>query len=116
MITLYLATALLCFQDNCYPVLVGKDTPVGEFSLVERLTEDKGYGGNVLQFYEDEHKVYAIHRVWLMNPKEHRDKRLQSDKVSDRVITKGCINVGPMVFDLLKQCCMNEKLRIVKHE
>lgn len=97
---------------QCYPALVGHSTPVGEFDVVERLTEKYGYGGNVLQFHETDTIIYAIHRTWLLNPEQHRDLRIQSKNVKDRFITKGCVNVQPEVFEQLKTCCINEKLTI----
>lgn len=114
-ITVILSAAIICFQQQCYPALVGKDTPIGEFSVIQRLTEDPGYGGDVLQFHETDKRVYAIHRVWTLNPKQKRLERLQSSNVKERqTITSGCINVMPEIYDRLVDCCANGSLIIKK--
>lgn len=112
-ITLFLSSALLCVGQTCSPVLVGKDTPKGEFVLYQRLVSDPLYAGSVLQFKETEHYLYAIHRVWRGKPQEQRDKRIQSTDVSKRFITSGCINVTEELYEKLLDCCQNQKLRIV---
>lgn len=116
MVLVDLALALICFTHNdvyaCHPILYGKDTPVGEYQLVQRLTEDPGYGGAVLQFLDTPNIVYVIHRTWTLNPKQKREERLKSPNVKDRIITKGCINVEPKVFDALVECCSNDTLVI----
>ena len=112
MIIVDLALATICFAGQCHPALVGKDTPKGHFQLVQRLTEQPGYGGDVLQFAENSDSWFAIHRVYLLNKSQHRDKRLLSSKVSDRVITNGCINIQPEVYKQLKDCCSNDEVEI----
>ena len=100
IVTVFLASALLCVADDCYPALVGKDTPIGHFALHRRYVEAKGYGGDVLQFKETERDIFAIHRVWLGRPKERRQQRLASgDKEQRRFVTNGCINVMPDVYE-----------------
>lgn len=107
-----LTLATICFLGNCYPALVGKDTPTGEFTLQQRLVVTPGYGGDVLQYKEDTY-VYAIHRVWTLNPNQRRVERLHSTNPKDRqTITNGCINVLPDVYDKLVECCSNSKLEI----
>lgn len=89
----------MCTSDRCYPVLVGKDTPTGQFALHRRVVQTDGYGGDVLQFAETDQDVYAIHRVWLGRPAERRAERLaQGDASQRRFVTKGCINVSPEVY------------------
>ena len=118
LVSLTLAT--ICFTSQgtqgCYPILIGEKipTPVGEFTLHKRVTADIGYGGNVIQFYETNITVYAIHRVWLLNPKQNRAARLKSANVQDRLITNGCINVDPIVYEKLIDCCIDQKLIIQK--
>lgn len=113
-----IALATICFTyqgtNECHPVLVGQKTPTptGEYVLQQRLTSSPGYGGDVLQFLETETEVFAIHRVWLLNPKQNRAARLKSPNVKDRFITNGCINVEPEVYEKLKDCCSNSKLII----
>lgn len=113
-----IALASICFTYNgaeeCHPVLLGKSnpTPVGEFVIRKRITNDKGYGGDVLQFHEDEKGVYAIHRVWLLKPSEKRRERLNSSNVQDRFITNGCINIDEEAYKRLFDCCSYEPLII----
>lgn len=114
MVTVILSAALLCIGEFCYPALIGKETPIGEFNLIERRVIDPSYGGNVIQFKETENDVYSIHRPWRGKPKEQRDKRLKSSNTSRRLITSGCINVEDEVFDALIKCCTNTKIRIIK--
>src|ERR1035437_299437 len=101
-------------MSQCYPALIGVNTPVGQFEISDRFTPLPGYGGDVLQFYETDTEWYAIHRVYLLNRNEHRDKRLRSTNVHDRVITKGCINVANEVYLKLQNCCLTESLTIDK--
>ena len=112
MITVYLTAAILCIGEVCYPALVGKTTPVGEFQLVQLLTDDPGYSGDVVQFAEDDHQIYAIHRIYLLNPSQHRERRLKSTNARDRIITDGCINVDPVVYKKIVECCVAQKLII----
>lgn len=119
MIVVDITLATICFTtqlggaERCHPVLIGADTPRGTFVVNQRLTDDPGYGGDVLQFKETSTAVYAIHRVYLLNPKERRAQRLASPLASDRHITRGCINVDPSVYDQLVDCCSrNETLTI----
>ena len=98
----FLASALLCSADRCYPALVGRDTPVGHFPLVRRFVQAEGYGGDVLQFAATDTDVLAIHRVWLGRPEERRVERLTLGDASERrFVTDGCINVMPDVYDLI---------------
>lgn len=115
MIVVDLALATICFlsgaEQVCHNALVGPSTPRGEFSLVQRLTKDPGYGGDVLQFAEDAKQVYAIHRVWTLKPEQKRLQRLVSGDPKQRnSITNGCINVDPAVYQKLMDCCIDHKL------
>ena len=107
-----LATATICFLNQCHPILFGKATPVGEFQLQLRLTDSVGYGGDVIQFYEDDTSVMAIHRLWRLSPAQHRDERILSPNPKDHEISGGCINVEPEVYEQLKNCCSNDHLTI----
>ena len=99
-IIVYLASALLCTAGQCYPALVGNDTPTGTFPLVRRYVAARGYGGDVMQFAETDRDLLAIHRVWLGNPLEHRAERLASaDPAMRRTVTHGCINVMSEVYE-----------------
>lgn len=111
MVVVSIALATICFAGQCYPILVGTDTPVGEFRMNQRITSQPGYGGDVLQFKETSDSWYAIHRVWTLKPEEQRAKRLASPDPADRrTITKGCINVTPEVYEKLRGCCSREVL------
>ena len=109
-----LTKAVICFAAHCYPILYGVTTPVGEYQMNERIVLTPGYGGNVIQFFETDKEVYSIHRLWLGRPSEHREKRIKSDNLKDRVVSKGCINVEPAVFDELKNCCIMDHLTITR--
>lgn len=114
MVIVNITLATICFLGQCYPALIGKDTPVGEFQLVQRLTDQRGYGGDVLQFKETEDAWYAIHRVWTLRPQEQRERRLKSANIQDRKITAGCVNVDPAVYEKLRDCCSTSTVQIVK--
>jgi len=95
-----LSSAQLCFGGQCYPALVGVDTPTGTFALHRRFVQANGYGGDVLQFAETPTDIMAIHRVWLGRPAEHRAERLASGDASQRrFISHGCINIEPAVYE-----------------
>ena len=101
-IVVYLASALLCIGSECHPALVGKDTPIGRFGMVRRQVQAKGYGGDVMQFGDSPQGIFAIHRVWLGNPAQRRAERLASgDAGQRRLVTNGCINVMPAVYDVI---------------
>ena len=100
--------------EECHPVLVGGDTPRGEFIMNQRVTQSAGYGGDVLQFRDDPDGVYAIHRVYLLNPKEKRAERLRSPDPKIRRITRGCVNVAPEVYDRLMDCCSRDGALLIK--
>lgn len=117
MVVVSLALATICFTyqavEECHNVLVGHRTPVGEFQIEQRLTDIKGYGGDILQFRETDHEVMAIHRIWLLNPAQRRPQKLASDDAKQRrFVTNGCINVSPQVYDKLVECCGNAKIVI----
>lgn len=114
MVLVKLAAALICFAGHCYPALVGVKTPVGIFPIVPMHTNLRGYGGDVLVFARDKAGYYAIHRVWLLNPNQHREDRLESGNPKDRLITNGCVNISPIVYVKLKDCCSTDKLEIVR--
>ena len=100
-IIVYTQTATACIQDDCYPVLVGKNTPKGTFGLQLSTTPDPLYKGSVLAFKSDSTGTYAIHRVWNGKPSERRNERLKGT-VSDRLITNGCINVSDDTYEIFK--------------
>ena len=115
-----LALATICFthagKQECHPVLVGQknQTPSGEFLLSNRRTESAGYGGDILQFHETGDTIYAVHRIWLLNPQQRRSERIKSANIKDRFISAGCINVDPLVYKKLVDCCSNTRLFILE--
>ncbi len=107
------AAAIICFAATCHPVLVGAETPRGEFQLTHYSTQVRGYGGDVLSFKETTNDMFAIHRVIDVRGQQ-RLVRLKSRNVKRRnKITGGCINVDPTVYNELVKCCYGSKL-IVK--
>ena len=117
MIVVDIALATICFFQNgaqvCHNALVGPQTPRGQFSLIQRLTEDPGYGGDVLQFKETERDAFSIHRIWKLRPHEQRERRILSANPDDRrSITQGCVNVSDAVYDEIVKCCLSHSLII----
>lgn len=113
MVLVSLAAATICFAGACYPALVGSDTPTGTFDLSRQLINAPGYGGDVLVFKENDRYIWAVHRVYTLNPKEDRLARLRSDQpLLRRAITKGCVNVMPEVYQHLATCCSKDILVI----
>jgi hypothetical protein len=107
-----LAAAIICFAGTCHPVLVGPETPRGEFQLTHYSTPVKIYKGDFLSFKETSDALYTIHRV-VNPPGQERLARLKSKDVKRRTgITGGCINVEPVVYDELVKCCYASKLVI----
>lgn len=113
MIVVSLALATICFTGECHPVLVGSNTPAGTFTLTRQAIEEPGYGGDLLVFQESRAHLWAIHRVYTLNPQERRVERLHSSHPEQRrAITKGCINVMPEVYRRLVDCCSKDVLVI----
>ena len=111
-IIIEIASATICFLMSCHPVLVGVETPKGEFQLTHYTTQDKGYGGDILAFKETETDLYAIHRV-IDVPGQQRLARIKSPHASHQImITAGCVNVEPEVFEELTKCCYSSKIII----
>jgi hypothetical protein len=106
------AAAVICFAATCHPVLVGVETPRGEFQLTHYTTSIPGYGGDILSFKETNKYLYTIHRV-IDVPGQQRLDRLKSQSAERRnTITGGCINVEPEVYEELVECCSASKLII----
>lgn len=106
-IAVHLASALLCVAQTCVPALVGKEldlTPTGTFPIKEYSTTDPFYDGSVLVFHQNAKYVWAIHQVWLGDPKEHRARRIGEDPLQRR-ISHGCINVDPSIYRQLVSMC-----------
>jgi hypothetical protein len=98
-----LSSAVICLSGKCYPVLVGRSTPIGVFRVTHERVLEPGYGGDILAFKETATAIYAIHRVWLLKPEQRRAELLRSpDARQRRGITGGCVNVSPEVYDKLQ--------------
>ncbi len=107
-----IAAALICFATACHPVLVGVDTPRGEFQLTHYSTPDPGYGGDILSFKETKNHLYCIHRVIDVREQQRLVRLKSSDPKRRNKITGGCVNVDPGVYDELVKCCSSSKLVI----
>ena len=94
--------AEICMGSDCRPVLIGKETPRGEYHLHLAKTDEAGYGGDVLVFKQDDTGTYAVHRIWTQKPSEKRLERIQQD-VERRIVTNGCINVDDETYDQLRR-------------
>ena len=94
--------AEICMESDCRPVLIGKETPRGEYTLQLATTDEKGYGGDVLVFKQDDTGAYAVHRIWTQKPSEKRLERIQQD-TARRIITNGCINVDDETYNKLRR-------------
>jgi hypothetical protein len=102
MWVVHLLTALICLNNQCYPVLVGDKTPIGDFQMVHMRTYQPGYDGDILAFAENKRTLYAVHRVWTLIPSQNRVARLDSnDPGIRRGITSGCVNVLPPVYETI---------------
>ncbi len=93
--------AEICMESDCRPVLIGKETPRGEYHLQLVKTDAKGYGGDVLVFKQDATGTYAVHRIWTQKPSEKRLERIQQD-AERRIVTNGCINVDDATYNKLQ--------------
>ena len=112
MITVLLGLALVCFDGECHPALVGSRTPTGIYEPTIRLVEDPLYGGSVLQFHETETEVYAFHKIWNGKPSERREWAIRQSDPKIRTLTNGCINLEPSVYLRMLSCCANQTIRI----
>jgi hypothetical protein len=99
-----LGAAVICFLSSCHPVLVGEQTPVGTFALQHYSIEEPEFGGDLLVFKETQTSLFAIHRV-VDVPGQQRLERIKSADPKKRVVTAGCVNVEPVVYDELISCC-----------
>ena len=93
-----LSKAVICFSAVCQPALVGIDTPTGHFPMQQVATSEPGYHGDVIVYKENQKYAWAIHRLWLLDPAQHRAQRIESPDPKDRVITMGCINVKNQTY------------------
>lgn len=103
MVVVDLSLAVICFLNQCHPVLVGDSTLPGVYELQPRIVLDEVYRGSVLQYDERGDVVYAIHRIIpgrTLNSSERRR------------VTAGCINVSDEVYEKLIDCCSYSKLTV----
>lgn len=103
MIVVDLSLAVICFLNQCHPVLVGEATKPGLYDLTPRIVVEEVYGGSVLKFDETKDSIYSIHRILP-------GRTLDSD--NRRQVTAGCVNVSPDVYEKLLSCCVGKKLLI----
>lgn len=101
-VTVSISLAVVCFANQCYPALVGDSTPTGTFQMTHALTNDPGYGGDVVVYGKRKGRWLAIHRRYDLVPRQQRAARLASDNADlRRGVTAGCINVDPAVYDAM---------------
>jgi hypothetical protein len=114
MVVAHLLAATLCFSNTCYPMLAGRSTPVGEYQIVHYRTDQPGYGGDILVFKESPTTVFAIHRVYVLHSLR-RITLLEGPPKGRQIVTNGCINVMPEVYQQLVSCCSTDKLVIERN-
>ncbi len=76
-----------------------KVTPAGQFTVRPELDPEYGRVWTIREIHGKDWD-FAIHRVYLGTPSEHRDVRLRSPDALDRHITYGCINVDRSTIQL----------------
>lgn len=106
------AAAIICFAATCHPVLVGNETPRGEFQLTHYTTPVAIYKGDFLSFKETRDSLYTIHRVVNVRGQQRLDRLKSPDPKQRTGVTGGCINVEPAVYEELVKCCSASKLVI----
>lgn len=76
-----------------------KVTPSGRYAA--RMEPDADYGSRITFLRGDAANAspYAIHRVYLGNPKDRRQQRLDSASPLDNTISYGCVNVSNEFYD-----------------
>lgn len=109
-VTIFLAKALICFQGVCHPVLLGENTHPGTYDMNVLLTDQRGYGGDVLMYDSDDRQWYGVHRTYNNLPA--RERLYSRDAEARRYVTNGCPNVQPEVYEQLRDCCRNLPLVI----
>lgn len=72
-------------------------TPSGRFEA--KTDTDVEYYGTTVDFYETDDNALAIHKVYLEEPAERRQQRLDSKTPADNRISYGCINVDERIFN-----------------
>ncbi len=79
-----------------------KVTPSGRFTVTTELDPDYGRVWNLNEIHGKDWD-FAIHKVFLGLPSEHRDAMFHSINTADRHITWGCINVERSTIQTLWQ-------------
>ena len=94
-----IALANICFDGQCHHALIGKDTPVGEYTVRKFVIPDnKLYQDGLLVFHETPDAYFAIHKVI---PTRDRLRRMQGPSSSRVNVTGGCINVDLPIYQEL---------------
>ena len=106
LVEVSLAAATLCFGGECYPALVGTTTPQGIYTLQQYRVRDPRYGGDVMEFLRVGGEAFSVHRTWPGR------ERLYGLPIGNRVVTKGCINIEPHVYEKLLECCNGARIEI----
>ena len=111
IVTISKSLATICFLGQCHPALVGEATPLGEYTLNKRVVLSEGYGGDVLQFKYENGIVFAIHRPFSIYGSSVRQRALTEN--TNRVMTKGCVNVSDAVYQILYKNSTKVTVKIV---
>jgi hypothetical protein len=88
-------------------------TPAGAFTLQRHLTDEAGYGGDVMFFWSEDGADYALHRTYTLERPERREQRLSSASIADNRISNGCINISPAFYDRVVGLMDGAKLYIL---
>lgn len=113
-VTIFIAKALICFANTCHPVLLGPDTRPGTYEMNILHTQQAGYGGDVLMYDSNETMWYAIHRTYDYGAVRDRARLYRDTTPEQRMVTAGCPNVEPHVYEELKANYLNSPLVIVE--
>lgn len=105
-----LALANICFDGQCHPALIGRDTPTGEYAVRKFMVPDnKLYQDGLLVFHETTDAYYAIHKTI---PTKDRLRRMKEPPTSRVNVTGGCINIDASTYQALSERYKDIKLVI----
>ena len=111
-ITVFISKALICFASVCHPVLLGSDTKAGTYTLNVLHTQQPGYGGDVLMYDSNATTVFAIHRTYVTERVQGRERLYHNTTPAQRHVTAGCVNVEPRIYEELKRSHVKRPLVI----
>lgn len=109
-----ISDATICFNGGCWPALIGSDTHPGQYSLAVLHVVTPGYGPDVLMYNSTDTVWYAIHRTYNYGNVRNRHRLYHGTTPEQRMVTAGCVNVEPHIYDMIRDCCSNAALTIVE--